>query len=311
MDGTVALRTCVFLAVYSFTFVLGLPSNLLVLAVYIRKACKRGATPNVVYALNLCAANLALVTWLPVKAAEIVLQNWALPAALCPIYNFFLFASLYGSCLLLTAVAVGRYLSIAFPISYKLYRRAQLSCYVSIGLWGLVLLHLGLALVAEGDVYFISTHPGSNSSACYDNFTKEQLDVLLPLRLEMALLLFLLPLVITAACTLRYLVLVRRSCLSAGGKKRVLAVALSTLSVFVVCYAPYNLSHIVGFIQKTNVHWRREAILSKITPQMTVLTLFLSSSVTDLTVNAALTVQILSPCENELHFMGGKQCKHI
>ncbi|XP_048848761.1 free fatty acid receptor 3 [Brienomyrus brachyistius] len=262
MTSGVAARDSVFLTVYSVTFLLGLPANLLVLAVFVRKVQKRGATPNVVYALNLCTANLVLVVWLPVKAAEILLETWALPEPLCPAYSFFLFASLYGSCLMLTAMSVGRYLSIAFPISYKMYRRAQLSCCISAGLWALVLLHLSLALVAEENVYFVSTRPHDNSSACYENFTPEQLKVLLPLRLEMAILLFLLPLVITATCTLRCLMLVQRSSLSLGRKKRVLAVALSTFVVFVVCYSPYNLSHVVGFVQGRNVSWRQEAMLS-------------------------------------------------
>lgn len=262
-----AVEDCVSLVVYSFTFLLGLPSNLLVLFVYLRKARKHGATPSVVYALNLCAANLALVAWMPVKTMETALQAWALPPAVCPIYSFFLFSSLYGSCLFLTAVTVGRYLSIAFPITYKLYRRARLSCLVSAALWALVLLHLGLGLVVEQGGYFVSVvgsddddggggDGGGNhhdngsvpqmSMACFENFTDSQLELLLPLRLEMALLLFLLPLLITAFCTMRCVALVGRSCLPPGGKRRVLAITFSTLAVFVVCYAPYNASHVVS-----------------------------------------------------------------
>ncbi|XP_043072938.1 free fatty acid receptor 2 isoform X2 [Puntigrus tetrazona] len=104
--------------------------------------------------------------------------------------------------------------------------------------------------------------PGENVSACYENFTQEQLEVLVPLRLEMALLLFLVPLVLSAFCTLRCLVLVRHSALPSVGKRRVLAIALSTLVVFVVCYLPYNVSHVVGFVLYTNVEWRSEAMLS-------------------------------------------------
>ncbi|KAK2887482.1 hypothetical protein Q8A67_015710 [Cirrhinus molitorella] len=207
------------LLVYILTFLLGLPGNLLVLFVYIRKARKHGATPNVVYAINLCVANLALVSWMPVKVAETVLHGWAFPAEVCPVYSFFLFSSVYGSSLILTAVVVGRYLSIAYPITYKIYRRARTSCL-------------------------------------------EQLEVLVPIRLEMALLLFLLPLVLSAFCTLRCLVLVRHSSLPSVGKRRVLAIALSTLVVFVVCYAPYNVSHVVGFVLYANVEWRSEAMLS-------------------------------------------------
>lgn len=256
----VTVKDCVALSVHTFTFLLGLPSNLLVLFVYVRKARKRGATPNVVYALNLCVANVVLVLWLPVKALETLLQDWRLPPPVCPVYSFFLFSSLYGSCLFITAVTVGRYLSIAFPIVYKRYRRARISCFISAALWALVTLHLSFALVAEGGAYFVSTH--DQTSSCYENFDEAQLKVLLPLRLEMAVVLFLLPLVVTSFCTLRCVTLVWRSNLPALGKRRVLAVALSTLAVFVVCYAPYNASHIVGYVLEESVDWRPYAMLT-------------------------------------------------
>ncbi|KAM4539058.1 free fatty acid receptor 3 [Odontesthes bonariensis] len=255
-----AVLDCVVLFVHTFTFLLGLPANLLVLFVHVRKARKHGATPNVVYALNLCLANLAFVAWLPVKFVEIVLMDWRLPAPVCPVYSFFLYSSLYGSCLFITAVTVGRYLSIAFPIIYKRYRRARLSCFLCVGLWALVILHLAISLVAEGGVYFIGIK--DDVSACYDHFNASQLSVLLPLRLEMAVVLFLLPLIITSFCTQRCVALVWRSNLRPTGKRRVLAVALSTLAVFVVCYAPYNASHVVGFALSTNVEWRPYAMLT-------------------------------------------------
>lgn len=248
------------LVVYSFTFLLGLPANLLVLFVYVRKARKRGATPNVVYALNLCFANLVLVAWLPVKALETLLQDWRLPAPVCPVYSFFLFSSLYGSCLFITAVTVGRYLSIAFPIIYKRYRRARISCFICVALWALVLLHLSIALVAERGANFVSTE--DDASACYDHFSASQLAILLPLRLEMAIVLFILPLIVMSFCTLRCVTLVWRSNLPRMGKRRVLTVALSTLAVFVVCYVPYNASHIVGFVLEKNVEWRTYAMLT-------------------------------------------------
>lgn len=257
----ISVFDCVSLTVYSFTFLLGLPANLLVFFVYVRKAQKHGATPNVVYTINLCFSNLILVAWMPVKSAYTVLDIWILPELLCPIYNFFVVASLYGSGLLLTAVAVGRYLSIAFPISYKIYRRARTSCMISALLWAVVFMHLSLALVAEKGAYFVSPFK-PNTSTCYENFTREQLDILVPLRLEMAIMLFAMPLLLSVFCTLRCLALVKQSCLSAVSKRRILAMELSALVVFVVCYTPYNVSHVVGFIKDNNTHWRREAIVS-------------------------------------------------
>ncbi|MEQ2216587.1 hypothetical protein XENOCAPTIV_018780, partial [Xenoophorus captivus] len=258
MDLTVT--DYVALSVYTFTFLLGLPANLLVFFVYIRKARKHGATPNVVYALNLCLANLAFMAWLPVKVLETLLKDWMLPAPVCPVYSFFLYCSVYVSCLFITAVTVGRYLSIAFPIIYKRYRRARLSCFICAMLWALVIVHLGVGLVAEGGAYFVGVQ--DDVSACYNYFNATQLKVLLPLRLEMAIVLFILPLVVTCFCTLRCVTLVWRSNLPPLGKRRVLAVALSTLAVFVICYAPYNASHIVGFVQQENVKWRATAMLT-------------------------------------------------
>lgn len=256
----VAFEDCVALSVYCFTFLLGLPANLLVLFVYVRKASKHGATPNVVYALNLCLANLVLVAWLPVKVMETLLQDWKLPASVCLVYSFFLFSSLYGSCLFITAVTAGRYLSIAFPITYKRYRRARFSCFICAALWALVFLHLGIAMAAEGGANFVSAK--GEASVCFDHFSDSQLAILLPLRLEMAIVLFLIPLIMTSFCTLRCVTLVWHSNLRPMGKRRVLTVALSTLVVFVVCYAPYNTSHIVGFVKKENVEWRTYAMLT-------------------------------------------------
>lgn len=254
------LSDCIALAVYTFTFLLGLPANLLVLVVYVRKACKRGTTPNVVYALNLCVANLALVAWLPVKALETLLQDWRLPPAVCPAYSFFLYSSLYGSCLFITAVTAGRYLCIAFPIIYKRYRRARLSCCVSAALWLIVLLHLSVGLLVEGGASFVSVQ--GDSSTCFQRFNASQLQVLLPLRLEMALVLFLLPLLVSTFCTLRCVCLLWHSNLRPPGKRRALTIAVTTLAVFVVCYAPYNASHLVGFVLQSNVEWRAYAMLS-------------------------------------------------
>lgn len=256
----VPLEQYVAAAFFILTFILGLPANLLVLFVYVRKARKRGTTPNMVYAFNLCISNLLLLLWLPIKTMETVLRDWKLPQLLCPIYSFFFFSTLYGSCLFITAVTVGRYLSVAFPIIYKRYRRTRFSCFISVALWAVVVLHLGLVLVAEKGDGFVAAE--GSTLACYHYFNETQLDVLLPLRLEMAVVLFILPLVTTSFCTVRCITLIWRTNLRPLGKRRVLTVAMTTLAVFVVCYAPYNASHIVGFVQQTSVGWRSYALLT-------------------------------------------------
>ncbi|XP_066574018.1 free fatty acid receptor 2 [Amia ocellicauda] len=248
--------------IFTLTFVLGLPSNLLVVATFFKKARNKGATPNVVYVINSCLANLFFILWLPVKVTE-TLNNWMLPPVLCPVYNFFQFGTIYASILFLTAISVGRYLSIAFPITYKLYKNAKNSCLVCAFLWTLVTLHVALVLIIEGNggQLFVSSSL-NNISTCYENFTEAQLNFLVPLRLEMSVAMFFLPLLITTFCYFSCMALVVRSCLQERRKRRVIVVALSTLLIFVVCFGPYNVSHVVGYIQHENIWWRRVALLT-------------------------------------------------
>uniref|UniRef100_W5NMB9 Free fatty acid receptor 2-like n=1 Tax=Lepisosteus oculatus TaxID=7918 RepID=W5NMB9_LEPOC len=260
--GQLEHKDYLFLTVYSLTLLLGLPSNILVLAAFVNKARTEGTTPNVVYVINLCLANLVFVLWLPIKIVE-TLKSWTLPALLCPIYNFFHFSTIYASTLFLTSISVGRYLSIAFPISYKLYKKAKNSCFVCVFFWAIVITHVALVLtVQENDEDLFISSSADNTSTCYNNFTKEQLDFLAPLRLEMAVVLFFIPLLVTSFCYFRCIALVVRSCLHTRRKRRVIRVAVSTLIVFVVCFAPYNFSHVVGFIRHENVEWRGEALLT-------------------------------------------------
>ncbi|XP_041091071.1 free fatty acid receptor 3-like [Polyodon spathula] len=251
------------LTVYTITKILGLPSNVLALIVSIKNARNQRATPNEVYMINLCLANLVFIAWLPIKTLETFRKQWTFPNFLCLLYNFFHFSTIYASTLFLTAISGGRFLSIAFPIHYKLYKNIRNSWLVCLVLWTIVLSHVALVFITErnGGQYFVSPSD-NNISTFFDNFTQEQLDFLVPLRLEMAVVLFFVPLLVTAFCYLSCVVLMLRSSLHPARKSRVIRVAVSTLLIFVACFAPYSISHVVGFIQHQHVWWRREALLT-------------------------------------------------
>ncbi|CAH2318645.1 free fatty acid receptor 2-like [Pelobates cultripes] len=96
---------------------------------------------------------------------------------------------------------------------------------------------------------------------CYDNFTEKQLSVIIPVRLEMSIVLFFLPLSITTFCYASCIRILMRSCMHAKHKKKAVRVAVTTWTVFIVCFAPYNISHVVGFVKNESVEWRRLALL--------------------------------------------------
>ncbi|XP_041037185.1 free fatty acid receptor 3-like [Carcharodon carcharias] len=268
------------LAVYCTTFILGAPSNAVALCIFF-KELKRKPTPNVIYMINLCISDGLFVAFLPVKMVETVWGEWVLPVVFCPIYHIFHFSTIYASVLFLMALSIGRYLSIAFPIRYKMYKSPRYSCVVCFVLWLLVVGHLAFIFLVEatGSQDHLVAPAESNASTCYANFTQNQLDLLLPLRLELAVVFFLAPLVLTSFAYLGCFWELSRSQLPQREKRKALRVAAITLTTFVACFAPYNASHLVGFALHENVNWRREALLPSVASAfLNPLVFFCSSS---------------------------------
>ncbi|XP_009697102.1 PREDICTED: uncharacterized protein LOC104160629, partial [Cariama cristata] len=97
---------------------------------------------------------------------------------------------------------------------------------------------------------------------CYDDFSEDQLSFVLPLRLELFLVLFLLPFTVTVFCYINFVrVLLARPNIPLERKQRAVGLAVATMVNFGVCFAPYNISHVVGFIEKRSPDWRVYALL--------------------------------------------------
>ncbi|NXE58281.1 FFAR2 protein, partial [Casuarius casuarius] len=256
------------LAVYMTTFLAGFPANVFALATLLSKA-RRGLSPAEILLLNLTVADLLLLLFLPFKMAEAAAgMTWPLPAALCPLANFCFFSSIYLSSLFLAALSVERYLGVAFPLWHKLRRRPRLYLAISAGLWLLACSHCSV-------VFFAAFHP-TNSSAgddgdgfgpwttfrCYDDFSKAQLSFVLPLRLELFLVLFLLPFAVTIFCYVNFVrALLARPNIPLRKKQRAVGLAVATMVNFGLCFAPYNVSHVVGFAQQRSPGWRPYALV--------------------------------------------------
>ncbi|XP_056399870.1 free fatty acid receptor 2-like [Hyla sarda] len=252
------------LVVYVMTMFLGLPSNLLVLYIFFKKARNR-LTPNHIYMINLCVSDLVFIVFLPIKIIETFLHSWTLPGILCPLFNFVHFSTIYASICFLTAVSVGRYLSVAFPIKYKIYKKPRYSFLICICLWAIVFAHVSFVFLLEtsqnGFLQLFLSKIDDDKVVCYENFTETQLKMIVPARLELSIVLFFFPLAITIFCYTRCIQILMRSCMHAKHKKRAIRVAVTTLTVFVVCFTPYNISHVVGFVEQSSVSWRKVALL--------------------------------------------------
>ncbi|XP_034144604.1 free fatty acid receptor 2 [Esox lucius] len=249
------------LTIYITTFLTGLPANTVAFYSLIKKMNQK-ATPIDILLFNLTISDLIFLLVLPCRMKEAIdNMKWKMPGFLCHLTSFIFYTTIYNSTFFLTAISVERYLGVAFPIKYKLKRRPLYAVMVSVFFWTISMSHSSV-------VYIIQSYNNSNTTEteqykCYDNFNTEQKEILLPVRLELFLVLFCVPLLICCFCYINFIwILSKRPNLNPKRRQRAIGLSLGTLLVFVVCFAPYNVSHVVGYIKWESPSWRVYALLS-------------------------------------------------
>ncbi|KAM7059563.1 free fatty acid receptor 3 [Molossus nigricans] len=239
-------------SVYLFTFLVGLPLNLVALVIFARKLRHRPVAVDVLL-LNLTVSDLLLLLFLPFRMAEAASgMRWRLPFTLCPLSKFVFFTTIYLTSLFLAAVSVERFLSVAYPLWYKTRSRLRQAGLVSGACWLLATAHCSV-------VYTTELLRNSSHSTCYLDFQDEQLAILLPVRLEMAVVLFAIPLLITGYCYSRLVYLLGQGAIRR--RRRVAGLVTATLLNFLICFGPYNVSHVVGYVQGKSPTWRNYVLL--------------------------------------------------
>ncbi|NXV92327.1 FFAR2 protein, partial [Calonectris borealis] len=256
--------TMLVLTIYIVAFTIGLPANIFVFATLLSTARRRRLSSSTILLLNLTAADLLLLLFLPFKMVEAAAgMTWPLPIVLCPVANYCFYSTIYLSSLFLAALSVERYLSVVFPLHYTNQRRAGRAMAASLVIWLLACSHCSIVFAADSTAPIV--RDGSNATnlyKCYDDFSEEQLRFVLPLRLELFLVLFLLPFAVTIFCYINFVrVLLARPNIPLEKKQRAVGLAVATMVNFGVCFAPYNISHVVGFVEKKSPAWRTYALL--------------------------------------------------
>ncbi|XP_075046998.1 free fatty acid receptor 3-like [Mixophyes fleayi] len=249
-----------FFFVYLATFVTGLPLNITALCTLIKK-CNQNLVPVDILLINLTISDLLLLMFLPFRMVEAASgMRWLLPYVFCPLSTFMHFSSIYITSLFLMAISVERYLAIAFPIKYKMLRKRFYSVVASIFIWCIASVHCSIVYIVEHIVPSNLTE--TNSTMCYSTFSPPQLEILLPVRLEICILLFFIPFLITVFCYVNFIkIIMSQSRIQRKRKLRAIGLVVGTLINFIICFMPYNLSHVVGYIEGDSPKWRSYTLL--------------------------------------------------
>uniref|UniRef100_A0A673VEH4 G-protein coupled receptors family 1 profile domain-containing protein n=1 Tax=Suricata suricatta TaxID=37032 RepID=A0A673VEH4_SURSU len=256
------------LFVYIIYFLIGLPANLLALRAFVGRVRQPHPAPVHILLLSLTLADLLLLLLLPFKMVEAAYDfRWYLPELLCALTAFGFNSSIYCSTWLLAGISIGRYLGVAFPVQYKLSRRpvygvitSLVSCLWSFG-------HCSIVII----IHYLPTNKvvgdANGLPLCYDNFTQEQLVILLPGQLELCLTFFLIPMLVTIFYYWRFVHIMHS-----------MALAAVALFNFLVCFGPCNVSHVVGFLEGTSKKlWMYTVLLSALNQCLDFLFLLLSN----------------------------------
>ncbi|KAM9436498.1 free fatty acid receptor 3-like [Clarias gariepinus] len=249
----------VLLAAYIITFLIGLPANILAMYAFIIKLIKK-PTPTDVLLLNLTLSDLLFLVFLPLKMYEAASgMKWYLSQDLCAIMSFVFFSTIYVSSLLLMAISIDRYLGVAFPLTYRKFRKILYAISVSFFIWLFGGAHCTIVFFG---IYMRHDNNTTNNQTCYENFSNEQKKKVLPVRLELFVVLFLVPLAICMFCYFKCIwILYHKPCITKEKKQRAIGMALGTLIVYLICFLPYNTSHLVGFLENHSPEWRYYTLL--------------------------------------------------
>ncbi|XP_034729138.1 C-X-C chemokine receptor type 3-2 [Etheostoma cragini] len=240
--------------VYSLVFVLALLGNMLVLCVIRRYrksqsggACAFSLTDT--FLLHLAISDLLLAFTLPLFAVQWA-HHWMFGLAVCKISGALFSLNRYSGILFLACISFDRYLAIVHAVSSGWKRNtchAQIACaFIWVGCLGLSGVDIAFKEVVE-----VNTVGHQKAFLCQVWFTGNTTQWQVGLQLVSVVLGFGLPLLIMLYCYIR---IFRSLCNATRRQKRKsLRLIVSLVSVFVICWAPYNCFQLADSLHKLGV----------------------------------------------------------
>ncbi|XP_013875906.1 C-X-C chemokine receptor type 3-2 [Austrofundulus limnaeus] len=237
--------------VYSLVFILAVVGNVLVLCVIRRYkssqnggACAFSLTDT--FLLHLAISDLLLALTLPLFAVQWT-HEWVFGWAVCKVSGALFSLNRYSGILFLACISFDRYLAIVHAISSGWKRN---TCHAQIACASIWVVCLGLSGVdfAFTQVSKIPIGGNQEMAMCQVWFTENPAQWQVAMQSVSVILGFCLPLLIMLYC---YIHIFKSLCnASRRQKRKSLRLIISLVSVFVLCWAPYNCFQLADSLQK-------------------------------------------------------------
>ncbi|XP_029921468.1 hydroxycarboxylic acid receptor 3-like [Myripristis murdjan] len=225
-------------------FIFGLTGNFVALWMFIFHMDEW--KPNSVYLTHLAVADSIVLFCLPFRADYYRRgKDWLYGDVPCRILLFLLAANRAAGIFFLTAVAVDRYFKIVHPLNRINRMGLGYALWVSLGLWGLIVLATGYLLADDHFFY------RNNRTQCESFNICMGFSPLSTWHNTFYVIQFFLPTAIVAFCTVRITWQLRVRTVDKQGKiKRAVKFILAVALIFITCFFPSTVSRVAVWILK-------------------------------------------------------------
>lgn len=227
--------------IYSIVFAIGLPTNCLTIFLTFVQIRRKNILAIYLFGLSLC--ELMYVGTLPLWT--IYVQNehkWKMGSQACRVTGYIFFCNIYISILLLCCISIDRYVAVVYALESKGVRGQRKAMFVTFILFSAV-------LIIHCPVFFINDGmQTANRTTCFET---------LPLNLQLVYFNFARFVVgFAIPCTILIFTNYKifqstktSSSLNNCQKSKVKYLAISIITIFLICFAPY---HLVLLIRSIN-----------------------------------------------------------
>ncbi|ESO90981.1 hypothetical protein LOTGIDRAFT_73358, partial [Lottia gigantea] len=254
-----------FITLYSVIFLLGLSGNALVVFVVLRNKAMQTITN--IFITNLAISDVLMcLLAVPFTPISYFLNSWIFGDALCHLVPMILCISVYVSTLTSTAIAVDRYFVIVYP--FKPRMKVYMCVLMIIAIW-IISVSISLPLGIYQQVKY-----ENETLACTEEWPRTQARQFFTV--TSLVLQYLVPCSIISFCyTMVSLALKRRTLVKIGTgtrtrerdeleirrKKRTNKMLIAMVTIFVCCWMPLNIFHLVREYERSVMTWSHFALV--------------------------------------------------